>query len=279
MTVFLDALMNQPFLQRAAVAGLLASLGCGLIGPWVLIRRMSHLAGGIAHAVLGGMGIAFFMGGSPLLGAILAAVVVAWLVGLIHLFWEAQEDLLTGALWSVGMAVGLLFIYRTPGYGTDLMSYLFGNILLVGQQDLFFMLLIDVLVLLVVGLLHGHFLAISLDESFARSRGIPVAAIYLILLTLVALTVVVLIRVAGLILVMALLTLPAASCSLFARSVAALTVGATVLAMTCTLLGLGLSYAPDWPAGPTIILVCAAAYALALGLHVLRRRAHVPSAR
>lgn len=279
MTAFLDALLNQAFLQRAVAAGLLASLGCGLIGPWVLIRRMSHLAGGIAHAVLGGMGIAFFLGGSPLLGATLAAVVVALLIGFIHLYWEAQEDLLTGALWSVGMAVGLLFIYRTPGYGTDLMSYLFGNILLVGRQDLLFMLLIDGLVLAVVGLLHRHFLAISLDEAFARSRGIPVAAVYLILLGLVALTVVLLIRVVGLILVMALLTLPAAACSLFARSIAALTLGATALAMACTTLGLGLSYAPDWPAGPTIILVCAAAYALALGVNVLQRRVRVPAAR
>ncbi|HBG29598.1 MAG TPA: hypothetical protein DDW98_03050, partial [Gammaproteobacteria bacterium] len=154
MTGFLDALADQAFLQRALLAGMLASLGCGLIGPWVLIRRMSHLAGGIAHAVLGGLGIAFFLGGSPLVGAIAAAVVVALLIGLIHLYWETQEDLLTGALWSVGMAVGLLFIYDTPGATTDLMSYLFGNILLVSAWDLWFMLLIDMLVLGIVVLLH-----------------------------------------------------------------------------------------------------------------------------
>ncbi|MDY6956384.1 MAG: metal ABC transporter permease [Pseudomonadota bacterium] len=279
MTGFLDALADQAFLQRALLAGMLASLGCGLIGPWVLIRRMSHLAGGIAHAVLGGLGIAFFLGGSPLVGAIAAAVVVALLIGLIHLYWETQEDLLTGALWSVGMAVGLLFIYDTPGATTDLMSYLFGNILLVSARDLWFMLLIDMLVLGIVVLLHRHFLAISLDEAFARSRGIPVAATYLILLILVALSVVLLIRVAGLILVMALITLPAAACSLFARSIAALTIGATTLAISCTTAGLALSYAPDWPAGPTIILVCAFAYGATLILATLRRRIRHPIAR
>jgi zinc transport system permease protein len=276
MSAFVDALLGQPFLQRALVAGVLASLGCGLIGPWVLIRRMSHLAGGIAHAVLGGMGIAFFLGASPLLGAALAALVVALLIGLIHLYWETQEDVLTGALWSIGMAVGLLFIHGTPGAGADLMSYLFGNILLVSGKDLLFMLLIDLLVLGVVGLLHRHFLAISLDEDFARSRGVPVALVYLILLTLVALTVVLLIRVAGLILVMALITLPAAASSLFARSIAALTLGATVIAITCTTAGLALSYAPDWPAGPTIILVCALVYGLALIATTLQRRV-IPS--
>ena len=270
---FMAALVTEPFLQRALLAGILASIGCGLIGPWVLIRRMSHLAGGIAHAVLGGMGIAYFLGGSPMLGAAVAALVVALLIGVIHLRWEAQEDVLTGALWSIGMAVGLLFIHRTPGAGADLMSYLFGSILLVGRDDLLFMLAVDAVVLAVVGLLHRQFLAISLDEAFARSRGLPVAALYLILLVLVALTVVALIRVAGLILVMALVTLPAAACSLFARSIAALTLGATVLAVGCTATGLALSYAPDWPAGPTIILVCAIAYALALVATTLRHRA------
>lgn len=270
---FMAALLAEPFLQRALLAGILASIGCGLIGPWVLIRRMSHLAGGIAHAVLGGMGIAYFLGGSPMLGAAAAAFVVALLIGAIHLRWEAQEDVLTGALWSIGMAVGLLFIHRTPGAGADLMSYLFGSILLVGRDDLLFMLAVDAVVLAVVGLLHRQFLAISLDEAFSRSRGLPVAALYLILLVLVALTVVALIRVAGLILVMALVTLPAAACSLFARSIATLTLYATALAVGCTATGLALSYAPDWPAGPTIILVCALAYALALIATTLRHRA------
>ena len=210
MVEFLQALAAHPFLQTALAAGLLASIGCGVAGAFVVVKRLAFLAGGIAHSVLGGMGAAIYYGLDPLAGALIAAVISALLIGWVRLAWRTQEDTLIGALWAIGMAVGILYISKTPGYATDLMSYLFGNILLVPARDLWFMAGLDLLLLVTVALFYRQFLAVSFDEEFARLRGVPVAFFYLLLLVLVAVTVVLLIQVVGLILVIALLTLPAA---------------------------------------------------------------------
>ncbi|MBP9603994.1 MAG: metal ABC transporter permease, partial [Chromatiaceae bacterium] len=182
MHEFLAALVSQGFLQSALAAGLLASIGCGLMGPYVVVKRIAFIAGGIAHSVLGGMGAALYFGYSPLAGALLAAVLAALLIGWVRLRWRAEEDTLIGALWAIGMAVGLLFIAKTPGYQIDLMSYLFGNILLVPTESLWFMAALDGLLLLLVLAYHRQFLAVAFDEEFARLRGIPVTFFYLLLL-------------------------------------------------------------------------------------------------
>ncbi|HYN76664.1 MAG TPA: metal ABC transporter permease, partial [Lamprocystis sp. (in: g-proteobacteria)] len=135
MTEFFTALSDQAFLRTALLAGLLASIGCGVIGTYVVVKRIAFLAGGIAHSVLGGMGAALYYGFDPLLGALIAAVLSALIIGGVRLAWRAEEDTLVGALWAIGMAVGILYIAKTPGYSTDLMSYLFGNILLVPRRD------------------------------------------------------------------------------------------------------------------------------------------------
>lgn len=273
MNEFFLVLSQQTFLQTALIAGLLASLGCGVIGTYVVVKRIAFLAGGIAHSVLGGMGAALFFGFNPLSGALIAAIVAALLIGWVRLHWQTQEDTLIGAFWAIGMAVGILFIAKTPGYQTDLMSYLFGNILLVPPENLWFMASLDALLLLVVGLFHRQFLAVVFDEEFARLRGVPVTFFYLLLLVLVAVTVVLLIQVVGLILVLALLTLPAAVAGHYVHSLGRIMVFATVLGSLTTVLGLGLSYAPDLPAGPTIILVAGAVYVIsALLAQVLAKR-------
>ncbi|MCB2263664.1 MAG: metal ABC transporter permease, partial [Candidatus Thiosymbion ectosymbiont of Robbea hypermnestra] len=168
MFEFFVTLSQHAFLQSALIAGLLASIGCGLMGTYVVVKRIAFLAGGIAHSVLGGMGAALYFGLEPLLGALLVAVVAALLIGWVRLKWRVQEDTLIGALWAVGMAVGILFIAKTPGYQTDLMSYLFGNILLVSETNLWFMGGLDVLLLLVVGAYRRQFLAVAFDEEHAR---------------------------------------------------------------------------------------------------------------
>lgn len=260
MTEFLQALAGQPFLQTALIAGLLASIGCGVAGTFVVVKRIAFLAGGIAHSVLGGMGAALYYGFDPLAGAVVAAVVSALLIGWVRLAWRTQEDTLIGALWAIGMAVGVLFIAKTPGYASDLMSYLFGNILLVSGRDLWVMLALDALLLVLVGLFFRQFLAVSFDEEHARLRGVPVALFYLLLLVLVAVTVVVLIQVVGLILVIALLTLPAAIAGHYVHSVGRMMLLATLLGSAFTTSGLALSYAPDLPAGPTMVLLAGAGY-------------------
>ena len=260
MSEFLAALSSQPFLQVALIAGLLASVGCGVIGTFVVVKRIAFLAGGIAHSVLGGMGAAHYFGFDPLIGALGAAILSALIIGAVRLAWKAQEDTLIGAIWAIGMAVGILFIARTPGYGTDLMSYLFGNILLVAPRDLWLMAALDLALVLTVALFYRQFLAVSFDEELARLRGVPVAFFYLLLLCLVAVTVVLLIQVVGLILVIALLTLPAAIAGHYLHSLGGIMLVATLLGACFTSAGLALSYAPDLPAGPTMILLAGACY-------------------
>ena len=278
MSEFLSALGQHAFLQTAVIAGLLASLGCGVVGTYVVVKRIAFLAGGIAHSVLGGMGAALYYGVDPLAGALAAAVIAALLIGGIRLTWKVQEDTLIGALWAIGMAVGILFISQTPGYQTDLMSYLFGNILLVAPESIWFMAGLDGVLLLVVGAFHRQFLAVTFDEEFARLRGVPVGFFYLLLLVLVAVTVVLLIQVVGLILVLALLTLPAAVAGHYTHSLGRIMLLATAIGATVTVLGLALSYAPDLPAGPTIILLAGAVYVVsailsrAIARHAARRR-------
>ena len=273
MTEFLVALAEHGFLQTALVAGLLASLGCGVMGSFVVVKRIGFLAGGIAHSVLAGMGAALYYGFDPLTGALGTAVLAALLIGWVRLNWKTQEDTLIGALWAIGMAVGILFISRTPGYSTDLMSYLFGNILLVPSRDLWVMVGLDILLLLVVGLFYRQFLAVAFDEEFARLRGVPVAFFYLLLLCLVAVTVVLLIRVVGLILVIALLTLPSAIAGQYVHSLGRMMLLATLLGAAFTTGGLALSYGPDLPVGPTIILLAGGVYLLsAVGTRAVARR-------
>ena len=281
MSEFFAALARESFLQHALVGGLLASLGCGVIGTYVVAKRISFVAGGIAHSVLGGMGIAYFLGASPLAGALAAALVAAFLIGWIHLRLRQSEDTIISALWAVGMAIGVLFISRTPGYNADLMSYLFGNILMVSPADLTLMAALDAVALLTVLLFEKQFLAVSFDEEFARVRGIRVELFHLLLLCLVALMVVVLIQLVGLILVLALLTLPAAIAMQYSARLPTIMAAAVLLGAAFTGGGLALSYGPDLPAGATVILLAGAAYlaSLVVGAVLRRRQARVRRAR
>jgi len=262
MTEFLEALLRHEFLRNALAAGFLAGFGCGLVGPFVVVRRLGFLAGGVAHAVLAGMGAAYFFGKDPLVGALAAAVAAALLIGWVHLRFGEREDTLIGAIWAIGMATGILFISRTPGYSADLMSYLFGNILMIPEEGLFLMLALDALILLVIVLLYRPLVLVCFDAEFARLRGLNVEFFHLLLLTMVAVTVVLLIQVVGLILVIALLTLPAASAARFGASLRRMILLAILFGMACTTGGLVLSYRLDLPAGAVTILLAGALYAL-----------------
>jgi zinc transport system permease protein len=276
MMEFLDAVAEHRFLQYALAAGALASVGCGVIGTCVVVKRLGYLAGGIAHAVLGGMGIAWYLGASPLLGAVLAALLAALVIGWLSLKRDENEDVLIGAVWSIGMAVGLLFIAKTPGYDVDLMNYLFGNILLVEPRALAAMAVLDAIILAWVTVAYKPLLAVMFDEEFARLRGVATVFHYLVLLAMVALTIVLLLPVVGLILMLALLTLPAAIAQHFGRSLAGLMVLATLFGFVFTGGGLALAYAPDLPPGATIVLLAGVCYILTVlvARRLARRRAH-----
>lgn len=264
MDSFFPALLQYNFLQYALLAGLLAGLGCGIVGTYVVVKRITFLAGGIAHTVLAGMGIAYFWGYNPITGALPAALAAALLIGWIKLRQGEQEDTLIGALWAVGMAVGIIFISRTPGYNMDLMSYLFGNILMVPLQDIYLMAALDAVIVGLVFLFYKQFLALCLDEEFARLRGVPVTFFYLLLLCIVALTVVLLIQVVGLVLVIALLTLPAAAAARYTASLSHMMGLAALFGMLATSGGLFLSYGPNLPTGATIVLCAGVVYLFSL---------------
>ena len=270
MADFFNALLEFQFLQNAMWASLLASLGCGIMGSYVVVKRIGFLSGGIAHAVLAGMGIAWFLQSSPLLGAVIAALLIAILIGWIKLRWRQDEDVLIAAFWSLGMAIGIIFISRTPGYNTDLMAYLFGNILLVSGNDLQMMLILDLVIMTTVAVFYRQFLAASFDEEFARLRGINVEFFYILLLCITALTIVLLIQVVGLILVMALLVLPAASAMQFSHSIPRMMLIAILLNLVSTTGGLATAYELDLPAGASIIVVASLVYFLSVAIKVLK---------
>ncbi len=262
MFEFFTALSSQAFLQNALLGGILASIGCGLTGSFVVVNRISYMAGGIAHSVLGGMGVAYFFGLNPFAGALIAALLAALIIGVIKLKWQHQEDTTIGAVWAVGMAIGIIFISKSEGYNTNLMSFLFGNILFISTEQLFIMLILDIITIIFVAAFYKQLVAISFDIEFATVRGINVNLFYLLLLCLIAITVVLLIQVVGLILVIALLTLPAAIAKQYVHSIGLMMLLAAMLGVLFTTTGLFISYEPDLPAGATIILVAGVAYLL-----------------
>jgi len=276
---FLGALGEHAFLRNALLAGLLASVACGVVGSYVSARRITYMAGGIAHSVLGGMGVARYlqvtMGWSwlhPLYGATIAALLAAVVIWQVSLRWRESEDMVIGAIWAIGMAVGVLFIYRTPGYTENLMSYLFGNILMVTPASLWLMAGLDAVVIVLGLSFYRPLLAISFDEEFARLRGVNVELFSLLLLCITALTVVLLVTVVGLVMVIALLTLPVAAAGRFGRSLWQVMALSSVLAALLTVGGLAISYAADLPSGATIVVLAGAVYLLVVGASSLRER-------
>jgi len=266
-TAFGEAIRHHAFLQHALLAGLLVSVPCGVVGSFVVIRRISYIAGGIAHSVLAGLGLVHYLqvvhgynGLSPMGGAVLAALLAALVIGWVSLNLRQREDTVIGAVWAVGMAIGIIFISLTPGYTTDLMSYLFGNILMVSAHELRLIGALDVLVLVVVALFHKQLIAVCFDSEYAALRGVHVNRFYFLLLGLIAVTVVLMVSVVGIILVIALLTLPAAMANVFARRLWQMMALATLLCAVLTTAGLALSYGPDLPAGAVTILLTGGAF-------------------
>lgn len=279
MNELFHAFATNPPLQSALLSGVLASIASGVIGTYVVVRRITYIAGGIAHCVLGGLGAAYYFQVEwgwtwcdPMLGAIAAALAAALIIGFVSLRAKEREDTVIGALWAIGMAVGVLFIAATRGYAPDLPSLLFGNILMVSRTDLWMTAGLDLLIVGCGLLLFNRFQAVCFDEEFSRLRGLRVEFYYLLLLCLTALTVVVLMKVVGVVMVIALLTLPVAVAGAFAHRLSHMMLLACVLGTILTAGGLALSYLTDMPAGATIIALSGAAYLATAGLQIVRRR-------
>ena len=272
-----DAL-SYPFFQRALAAGLLAAVACGIVGTLVVVRRIASISGGLSHSAFGGVGLGYLLGFEPMLGALGFGVLSALGIGLAELRLRQGMDTLIAMVWAVGMALGILFVSLAPGQAPDLLGYLFGNILLVSPGYVALVAALDLVVVGTVLLLFRRLRAVAFDEEFAWVIGVPVEALFLLLLTLVALTVVVLIRVVGVILVIALLTIPAAVARHWTdrlsrmMALAVLTGAVSISAGLFLTFGLSSEFGIDLPTGPSIILLAAAVYAVSAAARSLTGR-------
>jgi len=268
---FFHALFENPFLLMALAAGFAASFASGIIGSFVVVKRIVAMSGSIAHSVLGGMGICLWLRRTydldfliPLHGALAAGLLSALLMGWIHLKYREREDTVIAAIWATGMSIGVIFIALTPGYNVELLNFLFGNILWVSHSDIALLLSLDIVIATFVAIFYRKFLAICFDEEQARLQKVSVHTLYLLLLCLVAIAVVLLIQVVGAILVITMLAIPAAIAGAFTHTLARMMFIATLLGALFTLLGIYLSYELNWPPGATISLVAALCYSLSL---------------
>ncbi len=260
------------FMRHALAAGVLVSVACGIIGVYIVVNRIVFVSGGIAHAAYGGIGLGYFLRINPVWGAIVFSLAAALGMGVVQRKTRQRADTIIGVMWAIGMAVGIVFVDLTRGYVVDLMSYLFGSILTVPRSDLVIMAVLDVVIIALVAVFYKELLAISFDETFATVENVPVDTIYIILLGMIALTVVMLMRVVGLIMVIALLTMPAAISEQFTSNLRKMMMLSIVLGIVFTTTGLWLSYALNLTSGATIILVSGGAFLLSLLYKALTRR-------
>ena len=268
--------MIPSFLLLSLAAALLASISGGVIGSYVVVKRLANLCGSISHSVLGGMGFFLwlqkvhgFSWCDPLIGALIAAILSAWLIGWMHLQFRQRVDAVIAAVWSTGMSIGIIFLALTPGSSGDLSNFLLGNLLWINARDLLWLSLLTLAILATVGCCYRPFLAICFDEEQALLQGIPLQKVYLLLLTLVALTIVLLIQMIGTILTIAILTLPATTANLFTQRMTALLAGSVIFSALVSGSGIAAAYFLDWPPGATISLCAACAYFFAL---VIKRK-------
>ena len=272
------------FMRHALAAGLLASVICGIMGTLVVVNRIVFLSGGIAHASYGGIGMAFYFGWSYLLGTLGFALAAAMLMAAVSLKAKHRADTIIGVIWAIGMALGIILIDLTPGYHVDLMSYLFGSILTVPKSDLYIMLAIGVGIAFLTLYYYEDLLALSYDEEFAQIRGVPVKGLYFGMIALLAVTIVMVIQVVGLILVIALLTIPPFIVERYATSLFQMMVGSILLGAVFTTSGLWLSYRFNLTSGASIILVAGIAFLISIAIGRIPRpngkrrgKADVPS--
>jgi len=247
-------ILSYEFIQNAILAGLLASIVCGLIGPFIVTRRMVFISGGLSHTAFGGLGIAYWLNVNPLYGATAFALLAAAGIGLSQEKID-KSDLLIGILWAMGMAIGIVFIHLTPGYAPDLMTFLFGNILTVPRSDIFIMAILVLFVTLSVLIFYKGFVSIAFDEEYAKAMKLPVRYLNIGLLLLIGLSIITLIQVVGIILVIALLTIPVAIAQELSMNFKHIMIISILIGISICWAGLFVSYFIEFPSGASIILI------------------------
>lgn len=281
MIGFLRDLPHNPFLLTGLFAGLLSAITCGLMGPYVIGRKMVLLSGAIAHAAVGGVGLAIFVAAwapaiavwiDPLTGGLVAAIAAALLIALAESWWGGMPETLLAAMWALGMSVGVLLAKMTPGYQAQLMTFLFGNISYVSWAQVKTLAVLDLVIAGTIALFHKQFLAFCLDPEQAELQGIRPGMVNAILLSLAAIAVIVLAQVVGLVMVITLLTLPAATAAIFLRSVGPVMLVAVLLAGLLTTVPRMIVYGTIISAESAIVIAAVGTYLVALAVREARRR-------
>jgi len=281
MTDFLEALFDPAatFIRYTLLAGLIASFTFGIVGSYVVARRISYIAAAIAHSIFGGIGASLYFQRTqdllwltPTIGALAAALISALIIGIVSLAAKEREDTIIGTIWAGGMAIGLLFIHYTPAPAVNLESYIFGNILFTTRSDLIITAVLGLAVIIISLLFYNKLLAVCFDEEFARLRGVNASFYYLLLLCLVGICVVLLVQLTGIILAIALIVLPAATASRLTGRLWKIMVIAVGLSMLCTTVGLALSYSTETPTGPVIVLIATVLYLISLSFTIRYRQ-------
>lgn len=256
-------LFQYQFFINASLAAVLASISCGIVGAYIVSRRIVFISGGITHASFGGIGIGYYMGFNPIVGAMIFSVISALGIEYISKKSNVREDSVIAILWSFGMAVGIIFIFLTPGYSANLMSFLFGNILTVTHLNLYMLLALNIIIIVIFLLMFKTILFVAFDEQYARAVKLPVETVNFLMITLVALTIVLNIRVVGIILVISLLTIPQTIANVFTKKLDQIILISIVIGLFGSFTGLFLSYYFDIPSGAAIIFFLVILFILA----------------
>lgn len=254
MTIFSDILAYD-FIQRALWACLLSGITCGIAGSYIVARRMVFLSGGITHASFGGLGIALYAGFSPTLGALIFAILSSLGIEFASRNGRMREDSAIGIMWSLGMAIGALFMALRPGYASDITSYLFGNILLVDSAELVMLALLTLFMICGAIAMLRRIMYITFDEDYARSQGMSVTAVAYLMAIVVALAIVLSIKVMGIILLISLMTIPAVIANAITKDYRYVALLSAVIGVVGNICGFVLSYNFNLPTGSCIIFI------------------------
>jgi zinc transport system permease protein len=257
------------FIIKGLAGALFASITAGIAGTYIVSRRMVFLSGGITHASFGGIGIGYFAGINPVIGAAVFGILSALGVEYLAVKQKIREDSAIGILWAFGMAIGIIFIYLTPGYTPNLMSYLFGSILTVTNADIIALGIMSVVLIIYFGIFYRTIIYISFDEAFARTYSSYVDLFKYVTTALMALTIVLNIRMAGVVLVISLLTIPPNIAMIFTKIYRRIVVWAVVSGFIGTAAGYGISYFAGIPVGATIIFTLVIIWIISKGISLL----------
>ncbi|MHC1702481.1 MAG: metal ABC transporter permease [Tenuifilaceae bacterium] len=262
MTTIFNDLFEYQFLRNALYAAILVSIVAGIIGTYITSRRLVFLSGGITHASFGGIGIAYYMGINPIIGAVIFSILSAFGIEALSHRKNIREDSAIGILWAFGMAVGIIFIFLTPGYAPNLLSFLFGSILTVTNTDLLYLAILNVVVILFFTIFYRSILYFAFDAEFARTQKMPVRFLNYILITFIAIAIVLSIRVVGIILLISLFTIPPATANTFTHHFGRLIFWSILLSFLGSFIGLMLSYSINIPSGASIVVVLVVMFGL-----------------